>query len=52
MPEIKGPGITSTADAIGAGLGIATGVGLAAHLAGNYLKGRIGPKKNSPEGDI
>lgn len=52
MPEIKGPGITSTADAVGIGLGVATAVGLAAHLAGNYLTGRIGRKKQGEEGDI
>lgn len=52
MPDIKGPGITSTADKIGVGLGIATAAGLTAHLAGNYLKGRIGPQKHDREGDI
>ncbi len=51
MPEIKGPGITATADAIGIGLGAATAVGLTAHLAGNYLAGRIGKKKGQ-EDDI
>ena len=52
MPEINGPGISSTADAIGVGLGAATAVGIAAHLTGNLLKGRIGPKKHKQEDDI
>ncbi|MHB9095562.1 MAG: hydrogenase small subunit [Eubacteriales bacterium] len=52
MTEIEGPGITSTADAIGMGLGVATALGLAAHLTGNYLTGRIGRKKRDREGDI
>ena len=51
MPEIQGPGITSTADAIGIGVGAATAAGFAVHLAGNYFSGRIG-KKNSREDDI
>ncbi|MBU7007537.1 hydrogenase small subunit [Phosphitispora fastidiosa] len=46
MPEIKGPGITSTADAIGITAGAVTAAGFAVHLAGNYFSGRIG-KKNS-----
>ncbi|PKM80434.1 MAG: iron hydrogenase [Firmicutes bacterium HGW-Firmicutes-14] len=52
MPEIKGPGITSTADAIGIGLGVATAAGLGAHLAGNYFTGRIGPRKHKEEEDV
>jgi len=52
MPDIKGPGITSTADTIGLGLGIATAAGLAVHLAGNYLTGRVGTKKHDREGGI
>lgn len=51
MPQIQGPGITSTADAIGLGLGIATAVGLAAHMTGNYLTGRVG-KKGDREEDL
>ncbi|WP_418791229.1 hydrogenase small subunit [Phosphitispora sp. TUW77] len=51
MPEIQGPGITSTADAIGLGVGAVTAAGLAVHLLGNYFSGRIG-KKNSQEDDI
>lgn len=42
MPDISVPGIQSTADTIGLTLGAAAGVGLAAHLAGNVLTGRIG----------
>jgi hydrogenase small subunit len=52
MPEIKGPGITSTADAIGIGLGAATAAGLGAHLVGNYLTGRVGPGKRKKEEDV
>ena len=52
MPQIRGPGITSTADTIGIGLGVATAVGLAAHLTGNYLTGRIGPRKHDGKGDV
>jgi hydrogenase small subunit len=52
MPQIHGPGITSTADTIGLGLGIATAAGLAAHLAGNYLTGRVGSKKGDREEDL
>jgi len=52
MPQIQGPGITFTADTIGLGLGIATVAGLTAHLAGNYLTGRIGSKKGDREEDL
>lgn len=45
MPEVSGPGIQSTADTIGLTLGAATGIGLTAHLAGNYLTGRVGRNK-------
>ena len=50
MPQIQGPGITSTADAIGIGVGAATAAGLAVHLTANFLTGRIG-KKETPEGN-
>jgi len=52
MPKINGPGITSTADAIGIGLGVATAAGLAAHLTGNFLTGRVGSGKRKREGDV
>jgi hydrogenase small subunit len=51
MPEISGPAINFTADAIGIGLGAVTAVGLAAHLIGNFMTGRVGSKKDT-EGDI
>ncbi|KNZ69715.1 hydrogenase (NiFe) small subunit HydA [Thermincola ferriacetica] len=52
MPRIDLPGINSTADTIGLTLGIATGVGLTAHLAGNALTGRLaGWRKKGGEPD-
>lgn len=44
-----GPGITATVDQIGGVLGAAAVVGIAGHLAGNILTGRIGPKKKQDE---
>lgn len=45
MPDISGPGIRSSADTVGIALGAATGVGLAAHLVGNILTGRVGSRR-------
>lgn len=50
MPDIKGPGIQSAADTIGLGLGAVAGLGLAAHLAGNMLTGRVGFRKSRVPG--
>lgn len=44
MPDISGPGIRSTADAVGIAMGAAAGLGLAAHLAGSILSGRVGSR--------
>ncbi len=50
IPEMPiAPGITATVDQIGGVLGAAAVVGIAGHLAGNVLTGRIGPKKNHDE---
>ncbi len=50
IPEMPiAPGITATVDQIGGVLGAAAVVGIAGHLAGNVLTGRIGPKKNQDE---
>lgn len=46
LPDMPvGPATSVTADQIGIVLGAATAVGIAGHLAGNVLTGRIGPKK-------
>lgn len=50
IPEMPiGPAMTATIDQIGGVVGAATAVGIAGHLAGNVLTGRIGPKKNNDE---
>lgn len=53
IPDIPlGPSITATVDQIGGVLGAATVVGIAGHLTGNVITGRIGPnKKDRKEGD-
>lgn len=51
MPEINIPGITSTADNIGAGLGVAAAAGIAVHLTGSIISGRVGRARQSKEGD-
>jgi hydrogenase small subunit len=54
LPDMPvGPATSVTADQIGIVLGAATAVGIAGHLAGNVLTGRIGPKKadKSKEGE-
>ncbi len=50
LPEIPvGPATTATVDQIGGILGGLAAVGIAGHLGGNILTGRIGPKKNKDE---
>jgi NiFe hydrogenase small subunit HydA len=52
LPGIKIPGITGvevTADRVGAALGIATAVGIGAHLVGSIIRGK--KKKNEGEED-
>ncbi|HCF71314.1 MAG TPA: iron hydrogenase, partial [Syntrophomonas sp.] len=52
MPSMPvGSAITATADQVGLVVGGAAVVGIAGHLAGNVLTGRIGPKKAEKEGD-
>lgn len=43
------PGITATVNQIGAVLTAATVVGVGAHLAGNVITGRVGPKKKDKD---
>lgn len=50
IPEMPiAPGITATVDQIGGVVGGLAAVGIAGHLAGNVLTGRIGPKKHDDE---
>lgn len=50
IPEMPiAPGITATVDQIGGVVGGLTAVGIAGHLAGNVLTGRLGPKKHDDE---
>lgn len=45
VPTVNVFGIETTADTIGKVLGIATAVGVGAHLVGNIVSGRVGTKK-------
>jgi len=50
LPELPiGPATTATVDQIGGVLGGLAAVGIAGHLGGNILTGRIGPKKADHE---
>jgi hydrogenase small subunit len=52
MPSMPvGSAIAATADQVGLVVGGAAVVGIAGHLAGNVLTGRIGPQKEEKEGD-
>ncbi|MGE5372378.1 MAG: hydrogenase small subunit [Solirubrobacterales bacterium] len=46
-----GPRITATVDEVALGLTGLTALGIAGHLGGNVLTGRIGPKHDEKEGD-
>ncbi len=43
--DVNLPGIRASADAVGATVGAAVVLGMAAHVAGNIAKGRLGGKK-------
>lgn len=51
MPDVPLPKISSSADAIGIGLGAAVAAGIGAHLVGNIAKGRIGGGKKDEGGE-
>ncbi len=51
VSNVSLPGINLTADRVGAALGVATTVGLGAHLIGNVATGRFGRKKGELNGD-
>jgi NiFe hydrogenase small subunit HydA len=46
LPDVKLPGIRTSADKIGVGLAAATAVGVGAHLVGSAVKGRLGKKES------
>ena len=48
LPKVPGFGIESTADKIGAGLAIATGVGIVAHGVGRAMQPKGEKKEDKP----
>jgi hydrogenase small subunit len=44
-PDVKLPDIDASADAVGVTLGAAVVLGMAAHLVGNAVNGRLGHKE-------